>query len=320
MYSLAMLPVLMATAAFVPVPDKKPLVPDKVVATTPFETMMKEIHSTRINGDWKQAGWQSQPLQRELTSVVDQIRKMTNDNSVTLPVRFGDVKPNGGMPTRGVSELIVGTDVDVVSMNKSIILADGNVRISFAVNCVIVARGAVTVSGGHGNVILAGQAVHVSHDGKAGPDRQSKGSLILANVWLDVSHSSNGGMFSAPDLDIGFANATTIINPQRLSISHKKKYAEVTDKNLRVFPPASNPLKNALKLNGLQYKDDWNLSRATFTDADGQQLVVGIGSDFSVNGRPRPELAVWRVTMISSEFVILSNGTREVCFPKSRAR
>lgn len=315
MNSLAMLPVLVTTFVLVTLPDRMPPVPDKPVAITPFEKMIKEIQTTRISGAWKQAGWQSQPLQQELNSVVDQIRKITQDNSLALPVRFADVKPNGGMPRNGRNELVVGTDFDVGSMNNSIILADGNVKIGFAMNCVIVARGAVYVAHGQGNVILAGQAVHVSHDGNGG---ETKGSLILANVWLDVSHSNNGGIFSAPELDISFANATTIINPQKMSISHKKTYAEVTDKNLRIFPSASNPLKDALTLNGLQYKDDWGQSRATFTDSDGRQFVVGIGNDFSVNGRPRPELAGWRVTMISSAFVIVSNGSRDACFARSR--
>ena len=320
MYSLAIWPVLLMTSFLVPVPNRPAPIPPVPVAITPFDFMMKEIQSAKVSGDWKLARWQPKALQRELTSIVEQIRKITKDDSVALPIRFEDVKPKGELPGNGFNELAVGADFDLRSTFKSIILADGSVKIGFAEDCVIIARGGVYVAHGGGNVIIAGQAVHVSHDGnkvRAGAD---KGSLILANVWLDVSHSNNGGIFSAPDLGIGFANATTIVNPQRVSISHKKQYAEHTEKNFRVFPSASNPLQKALTIDSLQYKDDWAQSRATFTDAEGKRLVVGIGNDFAVNGRSRPELAGWRVTMISSGFVIVSNGTQDVCFPKSGSR
>jgi hypothetical protein len=316
-----MLSVSLAASVLVLVPIRPaPPIPLVPIANTPFDIMMKEIQSARISGDWKQARWQPKTLQRELANIVEQVQKTTEDDSVALPIRFEDVKPKGEMPGIGMNELVVGADLDLRSTFKSIILSDGSVKIGFAENCVIIARGGVYIAHGCGNVIIAGQAVHVSHDGNHGRAGAGKGSLILANVWLDVSHSNNGGIFAAPDLDISFANATTIVNPQGIAISHKKQYAEHTERNFRVFSSPSNRLEKSLTITSIEYKDDWTKSRATFTDANGGQLVVGIGNDFTGNGRARPELAGWRVTMISQHFVIVSDGAQDVGFPKSRSR
>jgi hypothetical protein len=320
MVSLAILPVLMLTSVFALERHRSStLPPGKDDAGAPFDIMIKEIRSSHASGAWKKEGWQPAFLQRELSNIVDQIKKTTRNDSVALPVRFADVKVTDRRPG-GAKELVVGKNLDLAFMNQSIILADGNAKISFAENCVIVARGAVYVAHGQGNVILAGQAIHVSHDGNPGRTGDAKGSLILANIWLDVSHSNHGGIFSSLNLDIGFANATTIINPKKISISHKKKYAEFTDNQLRVFPVVSNPLAKELTLNSIEYKDNWAQSRAIFTDAGGRRLVVGIGNDFAVEGKARPELADWRVTMISSHFVIVSNGNEDACFSKSRSQ
>ncbi len=305
---------LLMTSTLVPLPIRRPT-PIPAAQSTPFEIMLKEIRSAKLSGDWKEPGWQYQTIEAELDRVIAQIRLIKGDDLVALPVRFKDVSPGGHMGKNGVKELYVGAEDELRSMKKSIILAHGSVSITSAEDCVIIARGGVKIGMGGRNVIIAGQCVHVEHDGSLG-----KGSLILSNDWLGVSTSIDGGIYSSPEMDLGSVGATTIINPRKIAIKSKRRPVVATDGDLYLFPPPSNPLEKLLTINSIEFKGHWTQDRATFTDSDGKRFDIEIGGYFADKGRPRPGLAGWGVNMITSEFVIVSNGTQDVCFPKSRSR
>jgi hypothetical protein len=142
---------------------------------------------------------------------------------------------------------------------RSVFLVDGNASVSFAMDCVIVARGAAYVAHGRRNVIVAGHFIHVSHDGELGgrdPRVPNAGagasaSLLVSGSALDVSHA-HGSVISAPEsVEVGHANGCAFINCPKPNLSHHKDTLEATSEKIKVDRPPAPPLAGRLKLKWL---------------------------------------------------------------------
>jgi hypothetical protein len=184
-----------------------------------LQTVLDRIHMHAGNDAWKQGGFQDDVIEKWLDKVVGSVAKAADFPELTLPVRLKDVKPKDAVqqPRAGRSlnsVLIIGRDIDLKDaiLSKCVILADGNVSAPSAESCLIVARGAVTLSMSSSNsVIVSGIYVKLGQfDGR--PNSAANGSLVISRGWVDAANTY-GTMIAAPEgISMGRPHNATFIN------------------------------------------------------------------------------------------------------------
>jgi len=344
------------TAVAAPSPPAEPGADRRAVRTEPstrgdvtFATMLDRIRVAAESGDWANKGWRDRDLEEGLNGLLEQAMRATGRKGLELPVEFDLVRPAAvdapvGGGGRLHNKLWVSREPTASAGHavRSIILADGNVRVSFATECVIIARGAVEVAHGQRNVILAGHYVHVSHDGNHGarprirppqlaPERPEPeqdadeepppGSIVLSGGSLDISHATDT-ICSAPQLvEIAHANGVTVVNSPNLRVSHKNDLKEVQAEDLTLAPPeAANPLANRLKVTQVVHNDTV-ARRFAALDLGGAEIVVRPGAEIRDGaGKPVPGLEGWKLTFVCEQFALFSNGREDAGFLAPRER
>jgi hypothetical protein len=189
---------------------------------------------------WPGDGRREDQIENAVEQLLDNIRNATGRYTPTLPASFasGPVK--------------ISRQGNYSFEKRSVLIGDEFVRVGFADDCLIIARGAVEVAHGNRNVILAGHYIHVSHDGGlvscplAAPDR----SVLFCAGHLDFSHA-RGTICSAPDLRAGHATRVTFLNRGSGTDSGTWTCRDVRSPNIiRPIEAKPNPLKGITLLAG----------------------------------------------------------------------
>jgi hypothetical protein len=223
-----------------------------------LQGVLERIHQHVASGDGKKEGLQDDQIEAWLDKLVASIAKAANRPDLKVPVRLADVKPVE-LPERGINAeaLFVGRDFewrDLSTFRKSIVLADGNVKVDRLEDCVIIARGAVDVRSTAQNcVIVAGAFAKVSRDG-GDFGREAPGSLIVSRGWAEVQ-SANGSIVAAPEgATIGSSQNALFINASFAGRDRGgSKTIKVPDLPLEAMP--AHPLSNLIKVQGVVHVD-----------------------------------------------------------------
>jgi hypothetical protein len=277
-----------------------------------FDELIGRVRQAVKSKKWQEPGWHDPVIDAGLRALVAHVNQATRQGAVRLPVTLADVRPsNDAARGRADGRLFVMEDGDIGRAQRSIFLVDGNVRISFAHDCIVLARGAVEIAHGGGNVVLAGHYVHTSHDGSRQPSR----SLLISGSILDVSHS-HGTICSAPEVSISFATGTTYLNSPRLDVSHEKGCEKLNDVKLPIVPaPGKNPLSDKIKITQIVGGDDSGRGAMVVLEKDGVELVIRIGREITdPHGKPIPDLAGWKLTFVAENFALFSKGHQDASF------
>jgi hypothetical protein len=160
-----------------------------------LQAVLDRIHDHAQNDQWRQGGWQDEKIEAWLDKLVAAVARGAEMPELKLPVRQADLQPAD--PVRLVMQpgsLVIGKDFKrVLGARHSLILADGNIELGIPRDSVIVARGAVNVTGARNCVIVSGTYVTSSHDGEPG---NGGGSILVSRGWMDVQ-SAHGSVLVA---------------------------------------------------------------------------------------------------------------------------
>ena len=278
-----------------------------------FDELIGRVRQAEDSKEWQKPGWNDPVIEAGLSALVARVNLATKQGGVRLPVTLADVQPRkDAAPGNADGGLFVMENGTIGHAQRSIFLADGNVRIGFANDCVVLARGAVEIAHGGGNVVLAGHYVHTSHDGSRQPSR----SLLVSGSILDVSHS-NGTICSAPGVvSIGFATGTTFLNSPRLDVSHEKGCEKLNNVKLPIVPAAGkNRLSDRIKITQIVRGNDSGQGAMVVLDQDGVELVIRVGREITdQHGKRVPDLAGWKLTFVAENFALFSRAGEDASF------
>ena len=332
-------PVLVYLAAYpmvllaqVPASTAPATAPAEGAAAAPaFEQVLDRVRQAASNRDWEKHGWSDAVLHQWLEDLVEHVDRAT-DGSVPagLPVTFEHVEPireaDAAELPRLEGALLVTRGIKLVSADRSILIVDGNVRVSHCNGCVIVARGAVDISHGRGNIVIAGHFIHVSHDGRSTPARPIRrdadggiameltepGSLLVSGSTVDVAHA-HGSIVVAPDLArISHANACTFINSPTLEVPNNHGGVAILDEKFPNVRPSVHPLGKSITVR-------WVVpSKGAVFDLRQKRYVAEVGKPITdESGAAVAELEGWTVSFADDGYVLFTDGRKDVGFAAS---
>jgi hypothetical protein len=249
--------------------------------------------------DWRGPGWSDKEIEDWLEKLVKTIGAGAENPELKLPVRMADVSardPRGAMREGG---LIMGRDLEVPFARKSIIFADGAVKVAHAQDSIIVARSAANVSHATRCLIISGGFVHVSHDGS-----REGGSVIVSRGWADVSHSHGSYLLAPEGITVSHATNTVFINAGLQSDRGGSKSVKV---KLALLGSLTNdPLSKKIEILGIVRPDG-----AVFRYG-GKRYVAEVGQAvMDESAEPVADLKGWRLSHVGDGVAVFANDNRD---------
>jgi hypothetical protein len=208
-----------------------------------WEDVLKEIRKLEESGDWKTPGWKPQTIGTWVSHLMAEVQHAAKRKELKLPVDFDKVKlptdpPRPGL-ARAQDNLLVVKDGKFSSLRHSIVLADGSVEALIAENCLIIARGAVSLSSSRTNVIVSGQFVGVAHDLSVPPVRAFVGNVPVPAAPAAPPPGAVSVIFSAGILDMEAAYGTICCGLERVTVTRASQGAVVLNSPQRDFGQTS---------------------------------------------------------------------------------
>jgi hypothetical protein len=307
-----------------------------------FDEVLDEIRRAVESGDWKTAGWKPHITVSYLDYLLKEVKQTTKKENLKLPITFDQVKPAADQ--QGIagqaSGLYVVKDGQFSILRQSIVLADGSVDISMAEGCIIIARGAVTMSTSQKNIVLAGQFAGINYDrstnnvaraalpvaidarvqpggvapaAPAAPQPAETVSLLMSAGILDVSTAYGPICCGLERLVVSYADASTVFlnSPQREFNSSNK--VEVLDAPQVPFQrrQVKNPLEG--KVNITQIVS--GTSGMVVFQRGGMEYVLRPGSAiFDEGGKVVPGLENWTLGFLGRNYALFANGRQYAGF------
>lgn len=309
-------PYLSATSV-VPIQGERP-------TENALDALLERIRLVAAADEWQKPGWRDDVLESGVVKLYEQLQRAAKKDPLTLPVGFREVRPRKpnveGRELPFLSnELHIAKHVVVSHAKRSILLADGNLRVSFAHDCIIIARGAVSIAHGSGNFVAAGHYVHTSHDGNAPPDGKRErpaGSLLLSGAVLDVSHAKGSICMAPQAVRISFAAEVTFMNSPNVEVSHEKNCTRLGDaKTPLASGPRKNPLAGKFKITQLVKPNDAGQGALVVLERNGIESVVRLGAEIADGqGKTISALAGWKLSFVGEDFALFSKGHEDAGF------
>jgi hypothetical protein len=180
--------------------------------------------------------------------------------------------------------------------------------VGFVENCVIVARGVVSIAHCSNSVIVSGTAVEISHENSIGA--MGPGSMVLCRGRVDISHSRGTFILAHEGVTVSHAHGSTFVGPEPKT-SHRDGACKVLKLPLDfpVEPRVTDPLERkieilgAVKPKGLVFR------------FDGKRYAADLDQPITdESGGIAAGLAGWKVTFVGDDLAALSNGQVDVPF------
>ena len=305
--------------------------------------VLARVRTIAAGDDWRKEGWTDAVVEGWLASVVATVREAGHGQDLREPVKFAELKQRAApedlqiaagprvevVDPRPATLVVSPKGVQSTHVSGAVMLVDGDVQVGFANDCTIFATGSVYVAHGSGNVIVAGQFIHVSHDGsdrsqvamrrqmvaRAGqagrpvPPDAGRGrplpaaSLLLTSGTLDFSHAGGAVCGAAAMVEGGFAWECVFLNSESVKVSHDNGGAVVkADKVALGPPPKQHPLAADLRLHsahGDRTVIFWHKDRRYVAE---QKQPIN-----NEAGEPVADLEGWVLTMAGNDFAVLGN-------------
>jgi hypothetical protein len=218
----------------------------------------------------------------------------------------------------GVASLVVTKRLRATRLSNTVALVDGDAEVPYADHCVIIARGAVDIAHGNGNVVISGHLVNVSHDGSeremairmaqrggpAPPRPVPPASLLVSSGTVRVAHAAGTVLAAAGQLECSHATDCVLLNSPRIDIPANDGGIELKSDKVRVGePPADHPITAHLKLKRAAR------DLAVFWYGDRRYVAERDEPITDEAGAPVQALAGWTVSLIGDDFAVLNNDS-----------
>ena len=297
-----------------------------------MDGMRRTVNSTTGDGSgWKRTGLPHSRLTQGIDAVLEKIRKATGDPTVSLPVRFGGVplwskqRPNYG---RRLDDLVRGLYVWTVPFEGgpvapigpglrretratgAIVLVHGDVVLSQADDCLIVATGDVRVTWTSRSAIFAGRLIEIRDDTE---------SLLVASSQIRVEHSHDepGHPRHRPAIYAAPAYVSTGPEGAGVIVINAARQAGSLGPGGRVINRPDLDLGDEIRNRPVKINLDIVRAYEQFIFVQ----VRGVPGSVKVReseplvdslGRPLPGLEGWNVQAIERDFTIISNNDRKL--------
>ncbi len=275
--------------------------------------VLERIHNHAQKDEWKDAGWSDATIEKWLENAVAAVGTAAGKADLKLPIKFSDVQALDPKARRGRlvggGGLIVGTNVEVAHLQRTIILADGNAEVSFADNCIIVARGVVSVPHCNNSLIVSGTLVEIAHDGN-GIRNPAGGSVVLCRGGVDISHATGTMIVAHEGASVSHAHSATFLGGEPQT-SHRDAACQVVKlpPDFPVEPRLAHAwekkiaMLGAVKPKGIVFR------------FEGKRYVAELNSPIvNESGEKVAALEGWQVTFVGDEMAALSDGRVDIPF------
>jgi len=321
-------------AAFARADDPKLSPPKKDT----LEAVLERIREHAAGEAWKQPGFQDDEIEKWLDKLVGSIAKASEINDLKLPVRLKDVKPRellqAGRVSRLWDSLAVCHDGDWkdTGVERSIILASGNVDVDVVRDSVIVARGIIKIHGfSEGCVLVAGTMIIAGQfDGQ--PGREEKGSIFVSRGWADLGETAHGtivaaekGISAVRTEGAVFVNAPVPAPQRGFPVDSRGRSVRVTDLPLESSP--IHPLSTKIKVTGVMHGMVKSFGQrgggrtavgpaAAILQFDGRRYIADLGQPIvDETGQPVAALVNWKLHAITDTLAIFSKPGADFVLP-----
>lgn len=301
-----------------------------------LQGVLDRIHQHAAGEDWRQAGWRDEQIERWLDHAVGLIAKAAEYPDLKLPVRLtemkADVKAAELTPGSTVSgALIVGKNIDLtgVTLENSVVLADGNVELTSPRGCVVVARGAIRVhTFSQYCVLVSGVYVNVLAADGSPQDTASNGSVILSRGWADVQSAFGSLIFAPEGIVLELSRDASFINAALVGLDRSgNRSLRVRGLPIEDLPEA--PFTKPPRVVGLVRPDAVHVDlrqRAMNPNPEPVKQPTGVVLRFAdrryfasfgqpildQDGKPVEALRGWQVAFADDHLAILSSATADV--------
>lgn len=310
-----------------------------------LQAVLDRIKQHAAGEAWKQPGFKDDEIEKWLDKLVGSIAKAADIADLTLPVRLQKV--SNAPPLRPGSlrgSLVIGKDIAFkdFDISDSIILADGNAVVGVVRNCVVVARGVITIDVASSNsVVVAGIGVQCARDG----GQREVGSVLVSRGWVQTSDRATGTVLAAHEgIETSGTSGAIFVNapvPQppvvaggrgfgggRVGFGQPQhdgsKSVRVPDLPLEALPV--HPLAAKLKLQGVLHTvvkaEAGRLTARSRTGAlptallmqyEGRQYIADLHQPITDEaGVPASALAGWRPIAINKRYVVFSRSDADM--------
>lgn len=272
-----------------------------------FDKILDRIHQHASADKWRKPGWKDPGLEAALKTFIHQVKRVTGNNAVKLPVRLADVRAGADLNRIANRNLFIVKGGEVGIARDCIFLVDGSIRISSARNCVIIARHAVEISSGRGNVVLAGHYIRASTSGRDGAP-----SILMSGSDLNVSIATNAVLSAPGNLRVSIARNTVLVNSPNARISSNRNGTKIEKARILLAPRKTrqkNPLSDLVITQAFGYR-----TRSAVVIKQGPvELVLRAGSPITDNrGKVIPKYAGWKLTFVTGNYAVFSKGREDV--------
>jgi len=295
-----------------------------------LQAVLDRIHNHAAGDAWRKEGWRDDAIESYLDKLVASIAVATENKDLKLPVRLADVKPpvpGQRIPFQQVGQLLIGTDLKVKSLRRSIILADGSVELQgIPEECVIVARHAIV---GQTNirkcVLVAGVHFFSQFDGE--PDNAASGSIIVTRGRAEMTASWGSLIASGDGIRLDMCQNTTFLN-SGIQGRDQGGSRSVRVPDLTLQPPPLHPIVAKVEVMGVVSipppppapgpggfpapvsRSGRNLHPTGIVFRFGERRrVANVGEPIVDDlGNEVPELKGWQLGFVTDSIAIFRNG------------
>jgi hypothetical protein len=304
-----------------------------------LDAVLQRIREHAAGEAWKQPGFQDDEIEKWLDKLIGSIAKASEINDLKLPVRLTGVRPRERLQPRagGTSmlwdSLAVCHDADWkdTSVQRSIILASGDVDVDVVRDSVIVAGGVITIHGSsEGSVFVAGTMVILGeYDGSAG--RDERGSVVVSRGWADLGERAHGTIVAAQKGISAVSTEGAVIVNGPLPATQRGAAIDIRGRSVRVadLPLESHvihPLSTKIKVTGVMHGPVKTSAsqggRVTVAPAaaiiqlDGRRYVADLGQPIlDEAGKPVAALADWKLHAITTSQAVFSKPDAGIVLP-----
>ena len=318
-------------------------------AEASFATVIDRVRGATAPGA-KEQDWGEPALWEALAGLVGRVKDASGRADFDLPVEWPDVKKVVvGLPPPQEAEagtLYVCRGGSVGRARHTVILADGSLQIQHAEQCVIIARGAVLIIHGTGNVVLAGRHIEVGFDGDPGagmrrppPPRGNApaarlnaprpgGSLLVSGGTIFVAHASDTVCSAPQAVRMSHAHSSTFLNSPNVPAARPDNFPvrpgeepevmrslEAGDLGPLVPRQRPNPLEGKVKVTDVV---SGGVRGFAVVEEGGLERVVRPGADLVPGGQAAAavpaEKGGWKLVAVGDRFAVFSDGADDAAF------
>jgi hypothetical protein len=193
--------------------------------------IMDGVRRTCDSNAWQRRGWRDYQLEFALDELIYRIKRATEQSRLELPVRFGEVP--AGIAESPDQKLAAMRTRRLQSKSGCFLLVDGDIELSYAERCVILATGKVTLREGVENVIIAGDAIDVGTENAQSSATRSRLDLQGTSLWISGTtikmYFGRRLICAAPDgIDAHCIRQSTLVNSPIRQFSENAGCTEYT--------------------------------------------------------------------------------------------